>query len=336
MVADARAAAGVSTAGALLDVQDLHVSFNTADGTLHAVRGFSFSVGKGQTLGIVGESGSGKSVSAQALLGLVPGAEVSGHAWFEGHDLLAMSGEQLRAVRGRRISMVFQDPLTSLHPLYRVGWQIAEAMRAHGSVSREAANRRAVELLGMVGIPRPKERVNDYPHQFSGGMRQRVMIAMALALSPALIIADEPTTALDATVQAQVLELLVKLQGELGTSLILITPRPRCRRRPGGRGPGHAQRPARRGRRPQDGVLRGSSPVHPGAARVHSGGRRLRPTPADPRPAAEHAGDPAGLLLPPPLPVRDRPLRDRSAAVAQHRLAPPPPVRLLAARRGGR
>src|SRR5215467_14578124 len=223
MVADARAAAGVSTAGALLDVQDLHVIFDTADGKLHAVRGSSFSVGKGQTLGIVGESGSGKSVSAQALLGLVPGAEVSGHAWFEGHDLLAMTSEQLRAVRGRRISMFFQDPLTSLHPLYRVGWQIAEAMRAHGSVSREAASRRAVELLGMVGIPHPRERVNDYPHQFSGGMRQRVMIAMALALSPALIIADEPTTALDATVQAQVLELLVKLQGELGTSLILIT-----------------------------------------------------------------------------------------------------------------
>ena len=223
MVTDASAAVGVGTTGALLDVQDLHVSFDTADGKLHAVRGLSFSVGKGQTLGIVGESGSGKSVSAQALLGLVPGAEVSGHAWFEGRDLLAMSGEQLQAVRGRRISMVFQDPLTSLHPLYRVGWQIAEAMRAHGSVSREAANRRAVDLLGMVGIPRPKERVNDYPHQFSGGMRQRVMIAMALALSPALIIADEPTTALDATVQAQVLELLVKLQGELGTSLILIT-----------------------------------------------------------------------------------------------------------------
>ena len=223
MVTDASAAVGVGTTGALLDVQDLHVSFDTADGKLHAVRGLSFSVGKGQTLGIVGESGSGKSVSAQALLGLVPGAEVSGHAWFEGRDLLAMSGEQLQAVRGRRISMVFQDPLTSLHPLYRVGWQIAEAMRAHGSVSREAANRRAVDLLGMVGIPRPRERVNDYPHQFSGGMRQRVMIAMALALSPALIIADEPTTALDATVQAQVLELLVKLQGELGTSLILIT-----------------------------------------------------------------------------------------------------------------
>jgi len=223
MVADARATAGVGTTGALLDVQNLHVTFDTADGTLHAVRGASFSVGKGQTLGIVGESGSGKSVTAQALLGLVPGAEVSGHAWFEGHDLLAMTSEQLRAVRGRRISMVFQDPLTSLHPLYRVGWQIAEAMRAHGSVSREAAGRRAVELLGMVGIPRPKERVNDYPHQFSGGMRQRVMIAMALINNPDLLIADEPTTALDVTTQAQILTLIERLQHEFGSAVIMIT-----------------------------------------------------------------------------------------------------------------
>ena len=207
----------------LLDVEDLNVRFQTADGTLHAVRGASFSVAKGTTLGIVGESGSGKSVSAQALLGLVPGADVSGRAWFEGRDLLAMNSQQLREIRGKRISMVFQDPLTSLHPMYKLGWQITEALRAHGSVSREAARRRAVDLLGMVGIPRPSERIDDYPHQFSGGMRQRVMIAMALALEPALIIADEPTTALDATVQAQVLELLVKLQGELGTSLILIT-----------------------------------------------------------------------------------------------------------------
>jgi peptide/nickel transport system ATP-binding protein len=207
----------------LLDVQDLHVRFDTADGIVHAVRGASFAVPRGQTLGIVGESGSGKSVTAQALLGLVPGAEVSGHAWFEGRDLLAMTGQQLRDIRGKRISMVFQDPLTSLHPLHRLGWQLIEAMRAHGTVSRQAASRRAIDLLGLVGIPRPAERIDDYPHQFSGGMRQRVMIAMALALEPALIIADEPTTALDATVQAQVLELLVRLQGELGMSLVLIT-----------------------------------------------------------------------------------------------------------------
>jgi peptide/nickel transport system ATP-binding protein len=220
-VAGAIPAAG--PAGVLLEVQDLNVRFDTADGVLHAVRGTSFEVRTGETLGIVGESGSGKSVTAQSLLGLVPGADVTGHAWFEGHDLLAMSDAQLREIRGQRISMVFQDPLTSLHPLYKLGWQLTEAMRAHGTVSRAAASRRAVELLGMVGIPRPAERLDDYPHQFSGGMRQRVMIAMALALDPALIIADEPTTALDATVQAQVLELLVRLQGELGTSLVLIT-----------------------------------------------------------------------------------------------------------------
>ncbi|HXB49462.1 MAG TPA: ABC transporter ATP-binding protein, partial [Streptosporangiaceae bacterium] len=214
---------GRGTGETLLDVEDLNVRFETADGTLHAVRGASFSVRKGTTLGIVGESGSGKSVSAQALLGLVRGADVSGHAWFEGSDLLALDSEQLREIRGKRISMVFQDPLTSLHPMYKIGWQIGEALRAHGTVSREVASRRAADLLGMVGIPRPSERINDYPHQFSGGMRQRVMIAMALALEPALIIADEPTTALDATVQAQVLELLVKLQGDLGTSLVLIT-----------------------------------------------------------------------------------------------------------------
>jgi peptide/nickel transport system ATP-binding protein len=219
----ARAASAAGQSGALLEVQDLNVRFDTADGTLHAVRGTSFEVRTGETLGIVGESGSGKSVTAQALLGLVPGADVTGHAWFEGHDLLAMNDAHLREIRGQRISMVFQDPLTSLHPLYKLGWQLTEAMRAHGTVSRAAASRRAVELLGMVGIPRPAERLDDYPHQFSGGMRQRVMIAMALALDPALIIADEPTTALDATVQAQVLELLVKLQGELGTSLVLIT-----------------------------------------------------------------------------------------------------------------
>jgi peptide/nickel transport system ATP-binding protein len=210
-------------ADVLLDVRDLNVRFDTVDGVVHAVRGASFQVPRGQTLGIVGESGSGKSVSAQALIGLVPGASVTGEAWFEGRDLLAMTGPQLRDIRGKRISMVFQDPLTSLHPLHKLGWQLTEAIRAHDSVSRQAANRQAIDLLGLVGIPRPAERIDDYPHQFSGGMRQRVMIAMALALQPALIIADEPTTALDATVQAQVLELLIRLQGELGMSLVLIT-----------------------------------------------------------------------------------------------------------------
>jgi oligopeptide/dipeptide ABC transporter ATP-binding protein len=208
----------------LLEVKDLHVSFPTADGVVRAVRGVSFDVEPGRTLGIVGESGSGKTVLTQTLLGLTPGAEVAGSAEFEGADLLQMTDDQLRHVRGARISVIFQDPLTSLHPLYRIGWQISEMIRAHEkSVSKKEAGDRAVELLRRVGIPRPETRVNDYPHQFSGGMRQRAMIAMALALEPKLIIADEPTTALDATVQAQILDLLLRLQQDSGTALIMIT-----------------------------------------------------------------------------------------------------------------
>jgi oligopeptide/dipeptide ABC transporter ATP-binding protein len=209
---------------ALLEVKDLTVSFPTADGVVRAVRGVSFDVEAGQTLGIVGESGSGKTVLTQTLLGLTPGAEVSGQAVFDGSDLLQLTESRLQAVRGARISVIFQDPLTSLHPLYRVGWQIAEMIRAHDkSTSKKHAAERAVELLRRVGIPRPETRVNDYPHQFSGGMRQRAMIAMALALEPQLIIADEPTTALDATVQAQILDLLLHLQRESNTALIMIT-----------------------------------------------------------------------------------------------------------------
>jgi oligopeptide/dipeptide ABC transporter ATP-binding protein len=207
----------------LLTVRDLRVSFHSADGLVQAVRGVSFDVDAGQTLGIVGESGSGKTVCTQALLGLVPGADVQGQALFGGSDLLAMGPAELRAVRGARIAMIFQDPLSSLHPLYRVGWQIEEMIRSHRRVTRRAARTRTVELLEMVGIPHAAQRVDDYPHQFSGGMRQRVMIAMALALDPELIIADEPTTALDATVQAQILELLRRLRDELGTALVVIT-----------------------------------------------------------------------------------------------------------------
>jgi oligopeptide/dipeptide ABC transporter ATP-binding protein len=208
----------------LLEVTDLTVSFPTADGVVKAVRGASFSVDAGRTLGIVGESGSGKTVLTQTLLGLTPGADISGSAVFEGNDLLRLSENDMRNVRGARIAVIFQDPLTSLHPLYKVGWQIAEMIRAHDkSVSKKEASERAVDLLRRVGIPRSETRVNDYPHQFSGGMRQRVMIAMALSLSPQMIIADEPTTALDATVQAQILDLLLRLQHESGTALIMIT-----------------------------------------------------------------------------------------------------------------
>ncbi len=208
----------------LLEVSDLRVSFNTADGVVKAVRGVSFSVDTGRTLGIVGESGSGKTVLTQTLLGLAPGGQVSGQALFDGTDLLNLRPDQLRKVRGAEIAVIFQDPLTSLHPLYKVGWQIREMIRSHDkSVSRAQAQERAVELLGRVGIPNPRQRVDDYPHQFSGGMRQRAMIAMALSLTPKLIIADEPTTALDATVQAQILDLLIRLQEESNTALIMIT-----------------------------------------------------------------------------------------------------------------
>ena len=208
----------------LLEVRDLNVSFPTADGVVRAVRGVSFEVEPGRTLGIVGESGSGKTVLTQTLLGLTPGAEVSGQALFDGTDLLELSDDEMRNIRGERISVIFQDPLTSLHPLYRIGWQISEMIRSHDkSVSKKEAAARSVDLLRKVGIPRPDSRANDYPHQFSGGMRQRAMIAMALALDPQLIIADEPTTALDATVQAQILDLLLRLQQDMGTALIMIT-----------------------------------------------------------------------------------------------------------------
>jgi peptide/nickel transport system ATP-binding protein len=209
---------------ALLEVENLHVSFRTEDGVVQAVRGVSFQVDQGQTLGIVGESGSGKSVATQTIMGLTRNARISGRALFEGRDLLTMKPNDMQQVRGAKIAMIFQDPLSSLHPFYRVGWQIMEMIRLHEKeVSKADARKRAVELLRLVGIPQPDRRVNDFPHQFSGGMRQRAMIAMAMALSPALLIADEPTTALDVTVQAQVLQVIKRLQEEFETAVILIT-----------------------------------------------------------------------------------------------------------------
>ena len=209
---------------ALLEVEDLQVSFKTPDGVVQAVRGVSYDIEAGQTLGIVGESGSGKSVSTQTIMGLTKGAKISGRAVFEGQDLLTASPEQMRAIRGAKIGMIFQDPLSSLHPYYRVGWQIVEMIRLHDhEMSKDQAMKRAVELLRLVGIPQPDRRVNDFPHQFSGGMRQRVMIAMALINNPEVLIADEPTTALDVTTQAQILKLIAKLQHEFGSAVILIT-----------------------------------------------------------------------------------------------------------------
>jgi oligopeptide/dipeptide ABC transporter ATP-binding protein len=210
---------------ALLELRDLRVSFRTREGLVHAVNGLSLSLDRGKTLGLVGESGSGKTVTALTTIGLTRSrnTEIAGEVLFDGVDLLRVSDEELRSVRGRRVAMVFQDPLSSLHPMHRVGWQMEEAIRAHRRVSRKVARARAVELLRSVGIPSPQARVDAYPHELSGGMRQRVMIAMALALGPDLLIADEPTSALDVTVQAQILELLATLQEQTGMALILVS-----------------------------------------------------------------------------------------------------------------
>jgi oligopeptide transport system ATP-binding protein len=210
----------------LLAVDDLHVEFRTRSGVVNAVNGISYTVREGETLAILGESGSGKSVSAQAIMGIldVPPAQITGGSiWFEGRNLLALDPEEQRKVRGPGISMIFQDALSSLNPVYSVGFQIGEMFRAHRGASRKEAKQKAIELMDRVRIPAAAQRVNDYPHQFSGGMRQRVMIAMAIALDPRILIADEPTTALDVTVQAQVMDLLKDLQRDTGMGLVLIT-----------------------------------------------------------------------------------------------------------------
>ena len=209
----------------LVSVENLSVEFHTDAGVVKAVDGVSWSIGAGETLGIVGESGSGKSVSALALMGLLqkPQARISGRVLFRGRDLLTAGEHELRSLRGNDISMIFQDPLSALNPVFKVGHQVAEVIQAHEKIGRIPARKRAVELLDEVGIPNPRQRAQEYPHQYSGGMRQRAMIAMALALDPALLLADEPTTALDVTVQAQIMSLLSKLQEERGTAIVLIT-----------------------------------------------------------------------------------------------------------------
>jgi peptide/nickel transport system ATP-binding protein len=211
--------------GILLEVQDLRIHFPTEDGLVKAVDGVSFSLERGRTLGIVGESGSGKSVTSMGIMGLHQGsrAQISGHIKLDGEDLVGASAARIRDLRGNKMAMIFQDPLSSLHPFYKVGDQIMEAYRIHNKVSKQQARQHAIDLLGRVGIPQPTVRVDDYPHQFSGGMRQRAMIAMALSCNPELLIADEPTTALDVTVQAQILDLISDLQREFGSAVIMIT-----------------------------------------------------------------------------------------------------------------
>ncbi|WP_298567180.1 ABC transporter ATP-binding protein [Streptomyces luteogriseus] len=208
-----------------LSVRDLRIHFDTDDGLVKSVDGVSFDVRKGRTLGIVGESGSGKSVTSLGVMGLHRSAraKVSGEVWLDGQELIAAAPDDVRRLRGRKMAMIFQDPLSAMHPYYSVGQQIVEAYRVHHDVSKKAAKQRAIEMLDRVGIPEPAKRVDGYPHEFSGGMRQRAMIAMALVNNPELLIADEPTTALDVTVQAQILDLIHDLQKEFGSAVIMIT-----------------------------------------------------------------------------------------------------------------
>jgi peptide/nickel transport system ATP-binding protein len=208
-----------------LDVRDLHVSFQTMDGLVKSVDGLSFQLQRGKTLGIVGESGSGKSVTSLSIMGLHHGgnAHITGQILLDGTDLVGATPEQVRALRGKKMAMIFQDPLSAMHPFYTVGHQIIEAYRVHNDVSKSVARKHAIDMLDRVGIPQASSRVDDYPHQFSGGMRQRAMIAMGLVCSPSLLIADEPTTALDVTVQAQILELMKGLAREFNSAIILIT-----------------------------------------------------------------------------------------------------------------
>jgi len=216
---------GALMAERLLEVEDLSVHFATVDGTVKAVDGVSFELERGQVLGIVGESGSGKSVTAMTLMGLTRdvNAHFGGEVRYKGRDLLALSDGEMQNYRGNEIGMIFQDPMTSLNPVYRIGEQIVEAIQAHDKIDKRHAKRRAVELLKQVGIPNPESRVDDFPHQFSGGMRQRAMIAIALSCNPDVLIADEPTTALDVTIQAQIIELIGRLKDDFNSAVIMIT-----------------------------------------------------------------------------------------------------------------
>ncbi|WP_326639182.1 ABC transporter ATP-binding protein [Streptosporangium sp. NBC_01755] len=215
----------MSAPSSFLELRDLRIHFPTDDGLVKSVDGLSFQLERGKTLGIVGESGSGKSVTSLGILGLHKGgrAKISGEIWLDGEELVTASADHVRTLRGKKMAMIFQDPLSAMHPFYTVGAQIMEAYRIHNQVSKKVARKHAIDMLGRVGIPQPEKRVDSYPHEFSGGMRQRAMIAMALSCDPELLIADEPTTALDVTVQAQILDLMRDLQRDFNAALIVIT-----------------------------------------------------------------------------------------------------------------
>ncbi len=257
----------------LLEVKNLKTQFFTQDGVVHAVNGISYDVNEGETVAIVGESGCGKSVGVMSLIRLIPqppGKIVDGEVLFDGQDLLKLSEEELRHIRGNRIAMIFQDPMTSLNPVLTIGRQITESLELHLDMDKEQARARAVELLELVGIPGAGDRLDDYPHQFSGGMRQRVMIAMGLSCNPQLLIADEPTTALDVTIQAQIVDLVDRLKEELGMAIIWITHDLGVVAGMAQRVIGHVFR-LYCGRGQCRRTLRQSSPpLHPGAAALHS------------------------------------------------------------------
>ena len=289
-----------------LQVDQLEVDFPTKDGVVHAVRGISFSVASREVLGIVGESGSGKSVTALAAMGLLPkSAQIRGSIRFRGREVLGLKEKQLTGVRGTGIAMIFQDPMTSLNPVYTIGWQIVEAIRAHQDLNKEKAEALAIELLKMVGIPNPAERINNYPHEFSGGMRQRAVIAIAMANDPEVILADEPTTALDVTVQAQVLVLLEDGAGPDERRFVADHPRPRGDRRPGRPGPGHVRRAPGGDRYGGRRLLQALDALHPGPARLAPPPRQRRDRTAAPDPgrAALHDGRPLGCPFAPRCPL---------------------------------
>ena len=295
----------------LLEVKDLRVHFPTDDGLVKAVDGVTFSIAPGETLGIVGESGSGKSVSSLTIMGLTDKkrSEISGQVFFRGQDLLQFPEDEMRQIRGAKISMIFQDPMTSLHPYYRVGFQISEAILQHRDVSKKEAWSEAVEMLSKVNIPQPKERAKQYPHEFSGGMRQRAMIAMALALNPDLLIADEPTTALDVTVQAQILEPDRPAQGRVQRGRDHRDPRPRRRGRVLRQHPGDVRGEDRGVRPDRRHLLPAHASVHVGPAAVDPAARRaLR------APQPHHRAAPVADQVPPGArSTRDVPTRSTGA-----------------------